>query len=350
MSELRHDPLTDRWVVISPERAGRPRDVPQSDKSKLTFCPFCPGNEDKTPTPEIFAVLENGSTRRDTVDPEQIRSDWRLRVIPNKFTALRLEDPLRRRGDGLYDKVGGFGAHEIVVEGRDHQCEIDSLPLEQVILILNILKLRMTDLEKDPRFRYLSVFKNKGNNAGASLEHPHFQLIGLPITPSEVARELRCSMEHYLEKDRCLICDILLQEMEKGERIIDGDESFVVLSPYAARFSGEIFIAPSPDEHSHSFPETDIRKIEKLAVILQRTLLRLKRKYNDPPYNIALHTAPFFNRKTDSNGESIKQDFHWHIHIFPRIHNIAGFELSNDCYINTYSPEAVAETLRGAEV
>lgn len=344
MSELRHDPLTDRWVIISTERAGR-----SSDK-KSSFCPFCSGNEDKTPLPEIYAVLKNNQIRQKVFEKERIKSDWLIRVVPNKFPALQLESSGKRKGDGIYDRIGGFGAHEIIIESQEHNLEIPSLALSQVILILKTLKLRMNDLAGDPRFRYLSVFKNKGEDAGASLEHPHLQLVALPITPSEVARELRCSRDHYDQKERCLICDILYQELEKGERIIESNEVLVVLSPLAARFKGEIFIAPSPDCHNHSFPDSDDATIETLASVLQRTLQRLVRKYNDPSYNIYLHTSPFWRKSKNGHGATIKDDYHWHLHIIPKLSKIAGFEFANDCFINTSTPEEVAKLLREAAV
>ena len=351
MSELRRDPLTDRWVIISTERAARKNDTNESKKPKMGFCPFCPGNEDKTPLPEIYSVQKNGCSRHNVFDAEQIKkSDWRVRVVPNKFPALQIESPGKRKAEGLYDKMGGLGAHEVIIETTEHVSEIPDLPLHQVVLILNTLKLRMHDLERDIRFRYLSLFKNKGEDAGASLQHPHWQLTALPITPSEVARELRCCKAHYDEKERCLICDLLSYELEKGERIVESNEAFVVLAPFASRFAGELFIAPSPDAHYHDFTGADDKTMEMLAPVLQRSLTRLSRKFNDPPYNIYMHTSPFWRKPRNWHGETIKDDYHWHIHIEPRMGKIAGFELGNDCCINTASPESVAKLLREAAV
>ncbi len=355
MSELRHDPLTDRWVIISPERSARPLDVFKNgayEDKKVDPCPFCPGNEDKTPLPEIFSVLNNGESRQSVSDRSLINSDWLTRVIPNKYPSLKPEGKLIRKGMGVFDKISGVGAHEICIESPDHNAEIPLLSVNQIITVLGVLKMRMKDLEKDRRFNYLSLFKNKGADAGASLEHPHWQLNALPITPSEVSRELRSSYDHFDEKERCLICDILSQEIESNERVIEVNEAFVVLSPFASRFAGELFIAPVPgDSHSHSFPDSDDFAISMLASILQRTMLRLLRKYNDPSYNVALHTAPIFRPASrDARLLTIKEDYHWHIHIFPRIAKIAGFELGNDCFVNTVPPEEVARLLREAAV
>lgn len=355
MSELRHDPLTDRWVIISPERGARPFDAFKNgayEDKKVDSCPFCPGNEDKTPLPEIFAILNNGQLRHSVSDRSLIKPDWSIRVIPNKYPALQPEAKLKRKGMGVFDKISGVGAHEICIESQDHGAEIPLLPVNQIITVLGVLKLRMKDLEKDPRFGYLSLFKNRGLDAGASLEHPHWQLNALPITPSEVSRELRSSEDHFSEKERCLICDILSQEIESNERIVEVNEAFVVLSPFASRFAGELFIAPVPDDsHNHSFPDSDDFAISMLASILQRTLLRLLRKYNDPSYNIVLHTAPIFRPTSrDARFLNIKEDYHWHVHIFPRIAKIAGFELGNDCFVNTVPPEEIARLLREAAV
>ncbi len=352
MSEFRHDPLTDRWVVISPERAVRPFDsFRNSDyKDKPDPCPFCPGKEDKTPVPEIFAVLKNGEFRHSISDRSLINSDWLTRVVPNKYPVLKPEARLSRKGIGVFDKISGVGAHEIFIESQEHTAEISVLSLQQVIIILTTIRLRMNDLEKDSRFRYLSLYKNKGESAGASLEHPHWQLNALPIVPSEVVRELQTSKIRYDEKERCLICDILSQEIESSERVIEANEAFVVLAPFASRFAGELFIAPSPDSHHYSFLGADNQTIETLASVLQRTLTRLIKKYNDPDYNITLHTAPFFRRRKNNSGETIKEDYHWHFHILPRIGKIAGFEFGTDCFINTVPPEEVAQLLREAAV
>lgn len=352
MSELRHDPLTDRWVIISTERGERPFDIERLPKKKKSFCPFCPGNESKTPIPEIYAILKNGSIREKVEDRDYIKPDWLVRVIPNKYPALQPYSKIIRRGVGVFDKINGIGAHEICIESPEHSIEIPELPFNQVVNILEVLKFRMNDLEKNSFFQYLSIFKNKGDDAGASLEHPHFQINAYPITPSEVARELNCCKDHYNKKIRCLVCDILSQEIDSGERIIEANEAFVVLSPFAARFPGELLIAPAPTEetHNHCFFSSDISIIKMLASVLQRTLIRLMRKYNDPDYNIYIHTAPFFRDQRNGHGATIKNDYHWHLHIMPRITKIAGNELANDCYINTVTPESVAKLLREAAV
>lgn len=352
MSELRHDPLTDRWVVISVERANRPVETATAkEKKKSNFCPFCPGNEDKTPIPEIYAVLKGGLSRINTSNINLIKnSDWLTRVIPNKYPALQPEAVLKRKGIGVYDKMTGVGAHEIFIESREHDVKIHALPLQQIIIVFNAIKFRMNDLEKDPRFRYLSLFKNEGEDAGASLDHGHFQLSALPITPSEVARELNYCKNYFNDKERCLICDILSQEIDCGERIVEANEAFVVLAPFASRFAGELLVVPHPDMHHHNFPDINDKMIEILASVFQRTLARLVKKYDDPPYNITFHTAPFFRRRKKDNGETIHEDYHWHFHIMPRIGKIAGFELGNDCFINIFSPEEVAKLLREAAV
>ena len=237
MPELRKDPITGRWVIIATDRAIRPTDFVR-DKVQIRgsgFCPFCPGNEKKTP-PEIHAYRNDGSAR-DT-------PGWSLRIVPNKFPALGIEGTLNRQGEGLYDKMNGIGAHEVIIETTEHSLTLATMPTRSVEDVLWAYRDRILDLKKDRRFKYILIFKNHGEAAGASLEHTHSQLIALPVVPKRVREEVDGAREHYNFKERCIFCDIIRQETEKSARLIAENQAFVVLAPFAPRFPFEIWIIP----------------------------------------------------------------------------------------------------------
>jgi len=187
--ELRRDPVIGRWVIISSERGKRPSEFAgESEPETGRLCPFCPGNEDKTP-PEIIAYAEGGR--------EKNKPGWWLRVVPNKFPALQVEGTLNRQGDGMYDKMNGIGAHEVLIETPDHKKEIPDLDEGKVEDIFWAYRDRIIDLRKDTRFEYILIFKNKGAAAGASLSHPHSQLIATPMVPIRVRQEMLGGKQYY---------------------------------------------------------------------------------------------------------------------------------------------------------
>src|SRR5580698_4570849 len=237
LPELRKDPITGRWVIISTDRSKRPIDfVRESVQIKGNAnCPFCPGNEGKTPS-EILAYGRNGSGK-DT-------PGWSLRVVPNKFPALGIEGGLDREGEGLFDRMNGVGAHEVIVETPDHKITMATISERSVEETLWAFRDRMLDLKNDRRFRYILLFKNHGEPAGASVEHTHSQLIALPIVPNRVREEVDSAKHYYDEKERCIFCDMIHQEIEAGDRMIIGNDHFVALAPYAPRFPFETWIFP----------------------------------------------------------------------------------------------------------
>jgi UDPglucose--hexose-1-phosphate uridylyltransferase len=202
--ELRKDPIVGRWVIISTDRAKRPTDfLREGMKAKGGFCPFCYGNESKTP-PEILAYRPstNGGA------PQKDSPGWTTRVVPNKFPALGIEGTLNKQAEGMFDKMNGIGAHEVVIETPDHAATLASLPSKRIEDLLWAFRDRILDLKKDRRFKYILLFKNHGEAAGASLEHSHSQLIALPILPIYVTEELQGSKQYYIYKERCVFCDI----------------------------------------------------------------------------------------------------------------------------------------------
>jgi len=331
MPELRKDPIHGRWVIISTERSRRPSDFPPETRKPLGgFCTLCEGNEDRTP-PEIIAFRNNGTLPN--------TPGWSLRVVPNKFPALRIEGELEREGEGIYDKMNGIGAHEVVVETPFHYETLATLPLKAVEDVLWAYRERIIDLRRDPRLRYVMVFKNHGLAAGASLEHSHSQIIALPIVPIRVREEIEGAKNYFNYKDRCVFCDILRQEIQTKSRIIAENESFLAIAPFASRFPFETWILPKG--HYPCFETMPPPLYQKAAEILSDTLQRLKNVVNDPPYNYIIHTS--------SSQENDKEYYHWHFEIMPKLTKVAGFEWGTGFYINPTPPEEAAEYMREAK-
>ena len=323
MSQLRKDPLSGRWVIVEQLKPRLDFTVQPYIKSSKV-CPFCPGNEEMTP-PMILSYPKKGA------------SGWQVRVVSNKFPALKIEEKPEKSTEGLYDRVGGCGAHEVIIENPDHQREFSELSDDDAELVLRAYRERCLDLRKDPRFKYILIFKNYGREAGASMEHPHAQLIALPIVPSRVQGEIN-GAERYAEvAERCLFCDILRQEEgQKGGRIIFSEEGFTALAPFAARFPFETWILPT--EHGASFDRITDTGLRALARMMKKVLGRLQKTLGDPPYNYMIHTSPIGPKETDN--------FHWHIEIIPHLTRVSGFELGSGFYINPTPPELAAERLR----
>jgi UDPglucose--hexose-1-phosphate uridylyltransferase len=332
MPELRKDPILGRWVIISTERGKRPNDFAgQPAKRRQGFCPFCPGNEDKTP-PEVLAFRENGSL------PNSV--GWKVRVVPNKFPALQIEGTLNRRGEGLYDKMNGIGAHEVFIETTDHDQDMAEMSVDHIESVLYAYRERMLDLKKDGRFRYILLFKNHGEEAGASLEHSHTQLIATPIVPKRVMEELDGSRKYFELKERCIFCDMVDQELQQGTRLVSENASFVSFEFFASRFPFETWVLPR--EHRTAFENMPVESLRPLAEVLKDTLLRLKTALNAPPYNFLFHTGPLHEPHLDH--------FHWHIEILPKLTKVAGFEWGSGFYINPTPPEDAAAYLRQMEI
>jgi len=328
MPELRKDPVLGRWIIISKEREKRPSDF-LVEKNQVTggFCPLCPGNESSTP-PEVFAFREG------SVKPDQ--PGWKVRVVPNKFPALVIEGDLAKEGVGLYDRMNGIGAHEVIIESPNHDELFADLPPERMCLVFKAYRERIFDLEKDVRFKYVMVFKNHGKAAGASLEHSHSQLIALPILPRMIVSELSGAQSYYKYKERCLFCDIIHQEMQKDERVVCQNEQFISVMPFAPRTPFEMWVLPK--KHSSSYCMHGDGDLFLLAEVVSESLKRLVACIPNVPYNFVLHTEPL-------RSGGIKY-FHWHFEIVPKLTSIAGFEWGSGFYINPMPPEEAAAFLR----
>jgi UDPglucose--hexose-1-phosphate uridylyltransferase len=329
MPELRRDPVTGRWVIISTERGKRPSDFVHKAAGAFNqsdACPFCPGNEAMTP-PEVLAIRKVGKPNE---------AGWEVRVVPNKFPALDSEGVVDWVGDGLFQRIDGVGAHEVIIECPDHQATLAALPTAAVENVLKAFQVRVRELKRDKRFHYAMLFKNHGAEAGASLEHEHSQLIALPIVPMRVREEVEGARSYYSQRERCIYCDIVQQEEQDGRRLILKNEDFIAVAPYASRFPCETWLLPR--RHNACFEEATEPECASLARALKTTLASLDNGLGHPPYNFIIHSAPL--------REVSKEFYHWHIEIMPTLSKVAGFEWGTGVYINPTPPEEAAQILR----
>ncbi len=333
MPELRKDPITGRWVIISTDRQKRPNDFRLEPAAILgrEHCPFCPGHELMTPR-EVLAYRQNGSAPNGP--------GWDIRVVPNKFPALHVEGTLDRQAEGMFDRMNGIGAHEVIIETPDHDRHLAAMSAPEIERVLWAFRERMVDLKRDFRLRYILVFKNHGAAAGATLSHPHAQLIALPIVPDFVRDEIEGARRHFEAKERCVYCDIVHQELGDGRRVIEENADGVTLAPYAPRFAFETWLLPK--RHGARFEEASRPEYESLARMLKSVLQRMDRALESPPYNLVLHTSPF--------SEDVSDLYHWHVEITPKLTRVAGFEWGTGFYINPTSPEEAARVLRAVRL
>ena len=333
MPELRKDPVTGRWVIISTDRHKRPNDF-VFERARIIgreHCPFCPGHESLTP-PEIMSYRQNGSAPN--------APGWDVRVVPNKFPALQVEGTLDREGEGMFDRMNGIGAHEVIIETPNHDRTLASMSEPEIERVLFAYRDRIGDLKKDFRLRYILIFKNHGAAAGATLEHTHSQLIALPIVPDFVREEIDGARRHFAAKERCVYCDIVHQEIREGRRVILENADVVALAPYAPRFAFETWLLPK--RHGAQFEEAPRHEYEGLARMIKAVLQRIDRALESPAYNLILHTSPF--------SEDTSETYHWHLELMPKLTKVAGFEWGTGFYINPTSPEEAARVLRAVKV
>ncbi len=329
MPEIRKDYVTDTWVVFSTARARRPGDFRfQGSTTPPEKCPFCYGHEHTTP-PEILAYRKDGAPNS---------SGWWIRCVPNAYPALQIEGEVHRRVTQLFHSVNGVGAHEVIVETPDHDGRLSRLSDFQMQEVITAYKQRYIDLTRDKRFKYILIFKNHGERAGASISHPHSQLIATPIVPRRIMEEV-IALDRFYESTggSCLYCEIVETELEEEKRIVAENDSFIALSPYAARFPFETWILPRA--HEMAFEDLTDAERTPLARIMKDVFGRLERLLDDPPFNYYIHTSP-------CDRKDVK--YHWHLEITPRLTEIAGFERGTGFYINPVMPEDAAAILRGA--
>lgn len=335
MSQMRKDVFTGRWVITADTTAVRPSDFHfKKFARETTFCPFCETNEASTP-PEVFAIRKLGSSPNGP--------GWSVRVVPNVAPRLRIEGDLGRRAEGFHDLMNGVGAHEIIVETPRHDRSLHELEPHEIGDVIRAYVARISDLEGDKRMRCVLIFKNHGEEAGAhTISHSISQLMALSVTPRTVKTKLMVARDYFHEKERCLYCDVLQQEIKTRKRLIAENDDFVAFAPFASRFPFEMAIFPRV--HESAFSRINSRQLDRLACILRDVLQKLAHTLGGPPYNLSLQDRPFL-RPRSGYWKTIEDDFHWHMEILPQIVRISGFEWASGFFYNPVPPEVAARCL-----
>jgi UDPglucose--hexose-1-phosphate uridylyltransferase len=337
-NEVRKDYLLDRWVVIATKRSRRPTDFAKKEreKAKPTTCPLCPGNEHMTP-PALLLYLGSGSSIRKTRDTDDHRQkNWLVRVIPNLFPAFSPpRDKINKKNIMKNNNLAAaVGHHEVVIESPQHNEDPANTTPQQLALTLNAILNRLQELSAKPYIQYVSIFRNHGLEAGASLSHAHSQIIATPFVPTTVKEEIESSRKFWEHNGKCVFCNIIKKE-NKSPRFIAENSKFTVFSPYASVNPMEFWIFPK--QHQASMLDMSQAEVKALAKTLKASLKALSTLVNDPPYNYGFHLA--------TNKEAADH-YHWHLEVYPRLAIWAGFEKSTGIYINTMTPETAAENLR----
>jgi UDPglucose--hexose-1-phosphate uridylyltransferase len=321
MAELRKDPVSGSWVVVGLAR------VKAND---LDMCPFCPGNEHMTGTP-IREFRDAGGA-------------WLVRVFPASNPIFVIEMSENKRAEGMYDKMGNVGAHEIVVENRTHTKTLSEFDEDELVLVLDMYSERILDLKKDSRFKHVQVFRNHGELAGSFIYHAHSHVLATTIIPNGMLQELMNSKNHYLQKERCLLCDIANQEIRQNKRVVASTENFVAFCPFAPRFPFEVWLLPR--FHSHTFESLTDRALKyEFARLFLEVMRRLERVRSS--YTIVVHTAP------DTVKEGIAEEdvpadnyFHWHVEIMPRDFRSSKYRREDEFHTVSVTPEDAATILK----
>ncbi len=330
MGELRQDIVTGQWVVIATERAKRPSDFERTRPARLPNevddCPFCPGHEHMTPL-EVLAVRpEDGAPNT---------PGWQVRVFPNKFPAFETGSAVDPAG-GLFPVRPADGQHEVIVHSPDHAASLGTMPAEEVELVLRVYRHRYRVNCDDPHVRHVHIIVNHGRESGASLEHSHSQLFGVPLVPPLIELELEGAKLYAEQEGECVFCRIVEEELESGERVIARSSAYIAISPYASRFPFGVWILPR--YHLESFGEIDEDQLDEFAEMLRGILGLFHDRFGDPPYNYYIHTAPCDGREHPY--------YHWHLEFAPRLTTLGAFELGTGMMINVTTPESAAAYLR----
>ena len=329
MAQLREDPIVRRWIVIDSDHPKGPNDFVKEDHAprQEATCPFCPGRENRTPS-EVDAVRPDGL-------PSKI-DQWKVRTIPNKFPALGHDVPLEKEGVGMFDLISGYGAHEVVIETPHHNKQMSDLTVAEMVLVLYQYQRRYKTLSSDAQLKYVTIFKNFGASAGATIEHSHSQIIALPMVPKSVLEEINGAEDFHKINKSCVFCEILRQEYQDKERLVCENDAFVSFCPFAPRYAFETWVMPKV--HQAHFVDLDETGINSLAQHLLDILNRIKKALSNPSYNFYLHTSPINYGRPDC--------YHWHIEIIPKLTRSIGFEWGTGLQIVPTFPHEAARYLR----
>lgn len=333
-SELRFDPVSRDWVVIATGRARRPSSFKKKDRATLPSlkkdCPFESLDNQEHPTLMLYKGREVAVPRN-----EKLPKDWTTVFLPNKYPAFTPEGDFVTRIEGPYEVTDGVGFHEVIVT-RDHDKDIEDFTQGAAEELVEGYKRRYLALKEYPFVNYVAIFKNKGPVAGASIAHPHSQLMAIPILDPDIQRSLKGSEEYAKEhKGGCVHCAMLDWDLKDKSRIVFENEHMVALCPFASQVAFEIRIYPK--QHSAYFEEISSEGISSFAEAMRKTFLKLSKALGDPDYNYFIHTAPA--------DEGAYDYYHWHLEVLPKTSTWAGFELGTGIPISTIEPEEAASYL-----
>jgi UDPglucose--hexose-1-phosphate uridylyltransferase len=330
-SELRFDIVSKDWVVIATGRAKRPESFKKEKRIPIKepgVCPFC----DLSTQEKIILAFENGKKIK---NPKTPPPGWSLIVLPNKYPAFLPGNELKEREEGIYKSMQGVGFHELVIT-RDHKKDIYQFPLEKVKEIFDAYQERYLELMNERFINYISIFHNHGYEAGASLSHPHSQIIAIPVTDPDIQNSLDGAEKYWDIFQRCIYCEMIKYDKQDGRRIVYENKEFIAVCPFASRMAFEVRIYPKA--HLNYFERVSDEQKAELAEIFRAVLLKLNKALNYPAYNFFLRTAP-------CDGKAYPY-YHWHFEIIPRTSIQAGFEFGAGIEISTIEPEKAAEYLR----
>jgi len=330
MTEIRLNLITRTWVIIAKDQSKRPEDfivrrVKKRLPEFLETCPFCPGNEIRTPD-EIFRIHGD--------------SVWKIRVVRHKFSKLSEEGERKRWDCGLKKGVNGVGIHELIVETPTHNLTTATMSADQLKDVIQTCKDRFVETYKDSRVEYVIIFKNSGSSAGTFVDHPLSQLVGMPITPLQIRERFEASMKFFDETGDCLMCKTIQDELNDGIRILFNTEHFLSFIPYAALSAFHIWVFPK--RHSGSFADIRPEEMWDLAINLKSVMTKLYHGLDCPDFNYLIRSGK------PSNADS--EFIHWYLTIVPRVEMTTGFELGSGMHINPLLPEMSAEYLKNVKI
>lgn len=329
MSEFRQDLVSGDWIIISTERSKRPHQ-------------FKAGKRRKTPKKGCIFEDPKEAAKNGVVlaSKPQDKKEWKLQVIPNKYPAVSKDGiwMMNVGRTGPFRLLPGYGYHEVLIT-KDHNDTYADLAPADALLVFEAFKERYKALAEDGNISYIHIFANYGESAGASVHHPHYQILAIPIIPPDVSRSLRGSQDYKKTTDSCVHCAQIAWERRQKKRIIFENKHAVVFAPYASKepFEMRIFLK----KHRPFFEDSSREELKGMADALQKALLKLKKALHDPDYNFFIHTSPSRNKDKHSH-------YHWHIEIFPKTNISAGFELGTSIEVNTMDPDIAAKFLRNA--
>lgn len=350
--EIRINPIVpSESVLVATARGMRPRKkeevVQRDDRAHVETCPFCKGNEEKTP-PTIVAFPDEAS--------------WQVRIVENLFPVLGDDKDESGINFGLQQVINGYGRHEVIIDHDNHGISVYQMSEQHLQLLFSAYRKRIAELyEADPRLKYVLVFKNFGPAAGASIPHTHSQIIAMPVVPENVINEVEHSRAYYRKNNQCVFCSLIdealtyeatiydrqsgeiRRKINVGQYVIERGERFIAIKPFASRYEWEVHILPLT--HQSDFLQCTDDDLQDFARVMKRTMARLEKVIGGAQYNFFLHSVP---RAEEYQGCS--DSYHWHLEICPRTSIPTGFELGSGLFVSTISPEDAAKQLRDVEI